>query len=98
MGADTTSRGSFEATRTIREMWRSSLLEWLPARKGDLPTARELGYALRAIKGSVIGNFKIEALPHTKSGLPWQRIRVSGSDADDQGVSLSNISSLSVVK
>lgn len=103
LSADPTTRTSYEGKmKIIRTMWRSALLEWLPARKGDLPTARELGYALRAIKGSVIGNFKIEALPHKKSGLPWQRIRISGSEADgDDGDDMSvdtNQASLSLVK
>ncbi len=77
--SDTTKRELFERTRTIREQWRAALLEWLPARKGDLPTARELGYALRAMKGSIVKDYKIEAGEHTKSGIPWKRVRVSGT-------------------
>jgi hypothetical protein len=77
--ADVGKRELFERTRTIREQWRAALLEWLPAKKGDLPTARELGYALRASKGAIVQGCKIEAGEHTKSGIPWKRVRVDGS-------------------
>lgn len=76
---DISKRELFERTRTIREQWRAALLEWLPARKGDLPTARELGYALRAMKGAIASEYKIEAGEHTKSGIPWKRVRVDGA-------------------
>jgi hypothetical protein len=79
MGAEPNKRDAFERTRTIREMWRNALLEWLPAKKGDLPTARELGYALRAMKGSVIGDHKIEAGTPLRSGIPWKRVQVGAS-------------------
>jgi hypothetical protein len=77
--ADMTKRAMFDKERPIREQWRNALLEWLPAKKGDLPTARELGYALRSIKGSVVGNFRIESGEHTKSGIPWRRVRIGGT-------------------
>lgn len=73
---DPTKRAMFDRERPIREQWRNALLEWLPAKKGDLPTARDLGYALRAVKGSVIGDYRIEAGEPMKSGLPWRRFRV----------------------
>lgn len=79
LGADPVKREAFEKSKAIREMWRTALLEWLPARRGDLPTARELGYALRSIKGSVIGEYKIEADKPTMSGVPWRRVRVGGT-------------------
>lgn len=97
LGVDQEKRAFFERTKTIREMWRAALLEWLPAKRGDLPTARELGYALRGIKGSVIGNYRIDALPHTSSGIPWQRVMMGGDD--DQGdFSTGGPANLSVVK
>jgi hypothetical protein len=75
---DMTARAMFDKQRPIREQWRNALLEWLPAKRGDLPTARDLGYALRAIKGSVIGDFRVDAGESTKSGVPWQRVRIGG--------------------
>lgn len=83
MGLDPTKREAFDRTRAMREMWRNALLEWLPAKKGDLPTAREFGYALRSIDGSIIGNFKIEGGPHTKSGIPWKRTRLFGENDEN---------------
>ncbi len=66
-------------------MWRNALLDWLPARSGSpLPTARDLGYALRSIKGSVIGDYRIDAGLPTKSGVPWTRVKVYGAPKDDQ--------------
>jgi hypothetical protein len=87
---------SEQTTPSAREMWKAALLEWLPAKKGELPTARELGYALRAIKGSIIGDFKIEAGELLKSGVPWKRIRVNGSD--DNAESVDNKSLVSLVR
>lgn len=63
---------------TAKDDWKNALLEWLPARgSAPLPTARDLGYALRAIKGSVIGNFKIEQGDVSNKGISWRRVRVS---------------------
>jgi hypothetical protein len=85
--------GMDPAKRTAREMWKNALLDWLPAKKGDFPTARELGYALRSIDGSIIGNFKIESGQHSRSGVPWSRTRISGSeDAQDERTEKQNLS------
>jgi putative DNA primase/helicase len=60
-----------------KKAWRNALLGWLPAKPGTLlPTARELGYALRGIKDAIIGNFKIHGTPE-KNGILWERIRVN---------------------
>lgn len=62
---------------SAQEMWKNALLEWLPARgSAQLPTARDLGYALRAIKGSIVGNYKIDANSALRSGIPWRRVKV----------------------
>jgi hypothetical protein len=62
---------------STNEMWRNALLDWLPAKGGaQLPTARDLGYALRSIKGSIVEKYKIEAGTHSRSGIPWKRISV----------------------
>lgn len=80
LSADVTIRDSYEQTRSIRELWRNALLNWLPARPGNpLPTARDLGYALRSVKGSIIEKYKIEASEPLRSGIPWQRKRIDGS-------------------
>jgi putative DNA primase/helicase len=78
MSLDGTKREHFERTRQIREMWRNALLEWLPARKGDLPTARELGEQLKKLRGAIIGDYKIKADERTNSGIPWSRVRIAG--------------------
>ena len=65
-----------------RELWRNALLDWLPPKKGDLPTARELGYALRALKGRIVGDFKIHAGKPLESGLPWKRSKVWGTSPE----------------
>jgi putative DNA primase/helicase len=99
LGADPHKREVFEKTRTIREMWRSALLEWLPAKKGDLPSARELGYALRGMAGAIVGKHKIEKGDHTMSGVPWSRVTTMTMMTIDPGTNDSNkASSLSVVK
>lgn len=65
-----------EQASPSREQWRNALLEWLPAKSGaPLPTARDLGYALRSIKGSIIGDYKIIAGEPTMNGVPWMRVR-----------------------
>jgi hypothetical protein len=89
-------RDLFERTRTIREMWRNSLLEWLPAERGDLPTAKQLGYQLKSLRGAVIGDHKIEAGTRLKSGTPWSKIRVKNSS--ENSTQNSNSSSLSLIK
>ncbi len=97
-GADMITRAAFDGTRTLREMWRNALLEWLPAKKSDLPSARDLGYALRSIKGSIIGNYKIEAGIPLRSGIPWQRKRVSGVAEVTSPENISNVAPLSIIK
>lgn len=79
-GADQQTRNGFENTRTLREMWRNALLEWLPAKQGVLPTPRELGYALRSIKGAVVNGYKVDSGAALRSGVPWCRKRVAGPD------------------
>jgi putative DNA primase/helicase len=65
-----------------KKAWRNALLGWLPAKGGAiLPTARDLGYALRSIKDAIIGNFKIHGTPE-KNGILWERIRVTAEVLD----------------
>ncbi len=74
------------APDSVQEIWRNALLDWLPAKGGaQLPTARDLGYALRAIKGSVVENYRIEAGEPTKTGIPWRRISLTPSIKQDDG-------------
>jgi hypothetical protein len=73
---DPSKREHFEKTRPIREIWRNALLEWLPATRGDLPTAGELGKKLTQIKDAIIGDYKIIRDPRQKTGFPWHRARV----------------------
>lgn len=95
MGLDMSERDKFDKSLNQRTQWRNALLEWLPAKRGELPTARDLGYALRAVKGSIIGDYMIEAGKHSKSGIPWKRVRVSGVEPEKTVV---DGSSLSLVK
>lgn len=69
----------FGETSPAKEQWRNALLCWLPPRPGNqLPTTRDLGYALRNIKGAIIGNFKIETnnVP-VREGLLWKKTRIA---------------------
>lgn len=61
---------------SVRSPWRSALLEWCPAKNGDLPTPRELGYALRGVRDAIIGEFRIQSGEHSKNGVPWSRTRI----------------------
>lgn len=85
------------APDSVQEMWRNALLDWCPAKgSAQLPTARDLGYALRAIKGSVVENYRIESGPHSKTGIPWRRICLSPetkrADGDKKPLQLHAIS------
>lgn len=74
LGTDMAKRGEFEKTRAVRELWRNALLEWLPAKPGQqLPTPRDLGYALRSIKNTIVENCRVQAGEHTQSGVPWRK-------------------------
>lgn len=76
MDADMKTRSAYEETRATRELWRSALLEWLPPKRGDLPTPVELGYALRELKDAVISDFRVVAGKRSLRGILWKRVRM----------------------
>jgi len=100
MSLDGAKREHFERTKQIREMWRNALLEWLPADKGDLPTAKKLGDKLRGLHGAIIDDHKIECGTRTKSGMPWMKIRVGKSSENPPENSNENFKTpnLSIIK
>lgn len=59
-----------------RKRWRNALLDWLPAQKiGDVPTTRELGYALRNINGTYVKGHKIvRGEKPTMYGNLWSKV------------------------
>ena len=66
-----------DSSNPSKKVWHNALLGWLPAKPGStLPTARDLGYALRGIKDAIIGNFRIEGATE-KNGILWKRVRIS---------------------
>lgn len=70
------------ARRARREAWRSILLEWCPPKRGEeMPTATALGYALRKLKGVVVGTQKIDAGEKTEDGVAWSRISIEPAAA-----------------
>lgn len=67
-----------DTSNPAKKAWHNALVGWLPAKPGtNVPTARDLGYALRGIKDAIIGNFKIEGKTE-KNGILWKRVRVNG--------------------
>lgn len=65
-----------------REMWRNALRDWLPTKGSDLPSARDLGYALRKLRNTVCGDFRVESGKHSMHGVPWRRVRMTPKAAD----------------
>jgi hypothetical protein len=59
--------------------WRAALVEWCPPRgDAELPTARALGYRLRAVRRRVVGVRMIDAGQRSADGATWARIRIDG--------------------
>jgi len=76
---DPVKRAKADAERAKREAWRAALVEWCPPRRGDeLPTARALGFALRHMRGAIVGVHKLDVGgEHGERGVPWARMRVA---------------------
>jgi putative DNA primase/helicase len=65
--------------------WRTALLEWVPARGGELPTARALGYALRSVRRRIVSGWTIDAAKDRTGTTRWRRVRPDAGDAGDAG-------------
>lgn len=65
--------------------WRAVLIEWLGTRSGDLPTARALGYGLRAVRGRVVDGHRISAEQDRNGISRWIRTDVTAGNAGDAG-------------
>jgi hypothetical protein len=64
--------------------WRAALTEWCPPRgSADLPTANLVGYALRAMKGRIVGAHLLSPTARTNKGIGWARLPVGGGDDRD---------------
>jgi putative DNA primase/helicase len=72
---------------TTDSTWRDALIGWcVPRGSADLPTAKALGYALRAIRGRVVGGRMLTPAPRTKHGIAWILLRLGAAGAGDDGV------------
>ena len=63
--------------------WRAALVEWLGTRRGDLPTSRAMGYALRAVRGRVVDGHRLVTTRDRTGVTRWSR--TTAGDAGDEG-------------
>jgi len=65
--------------------WRAALLEWVPPKGGELPTARALGYALRSVRRRIVSGRMIDSVPDRTGTLRWRLVQVGAGDAGYAG-------------